>query len=329
MTDDARFRDAAVLITGGLGFIGSRLASRLVTAGARVTILDSMAANSGANDFNIAQIRDRVTVIAGDVCDNERVRACLEGQQFLFNLAGQVSHMESMRDPLHDLDVNYRAQIGLLDAVISVNPDIRIVHAGTRQVYGRPRYLPVDEAHPLDPPDANAINKLAGEMYHTLCARVFGTRSTILRMTNVYGPHMRVKDARQTFIGVWLAAVVQDRQFAVWGGEQRRDFTFVDDLADVCCRVALRDDTVGETYNVGGGPPVSLLDLAELLVEVAGAGSYEIHEFPAERRAIDIGDYHADDRKLRAATGWAPATSLRDGLAQSVAFYRRHGEHYA
>jgi UDP-glucose 4-epimerase len=323
------FRGASVLVTGGLGFIGSHIAIRLARAGAHVSILDAEAPDSGANWFNVAAVSKDVNVTVGDIRDDALVRRCVLGQDYLFNCAAQVSHVASLRAPLEDLDVNYRAQVALLDACRELAPRIRIVHASTRQVYGRAQRLPVDETHPVVPPDPNAINKHAAELYHLLGVRLHGMRTTILRMTNTYGPHMRVKDARQTFIGTWLARAVAGERFEVWGGTQVRDLTYVDDLVDACLGVALEERTCGEVYNVGGAESIALHALADLVIEVAGSGSYTVTGHPANRRAIDIGDYVADDRKLRAATGWAPAVSLRDGLARTVAFLREHGAEYA
>ena len=328
-SDLAAFRGRSVLVTGGLGFIGSHIAARLADAGARVTILDALAPDSGGNWFNVSAVLDRVTAIVGDVRDDALVRRTLAGQEFLFNCAAQVSHVASMDAPLEDLDVNYRAQVALLDACRDVAPTIRIVHASTRQVYGRAQRLPVDELHPVVPPDPNAINKHAAELYHGLAVRLHGMRSTILRMTNTYGPHMRVKDARQTFVGEWIARAVAGGTFEVWGGEQVRDLTYVDDLVRACCAVALHDRTSGEVFNVGGPEPIALRALADLVIEAAGGGSYVVCAHPDDRLRIDIGDYVADDRKLRSATGWAPEVSLRDGLARTVAFLRAHGSEYA
>jgi len=325
--DPAQFEGARVLITGGLGFIGSRLALRLVAAGARVTILDAALPQSGANPFNVESVRDRVTVVDGDIRDGAILRQSLRGQAYLFNMAGLTSHVESLRGPLEDLDINYRAQLGIVDACLEDNPDIRIVHASTRQVYGTPDRLPVDESHPVRPPDPNGINKHAAELYYQLNARLHGLKVTSLRMTNTFGPHMRVRDARQTFLGLWISRAVAGQEFDVWGGEQVRDFTFVDDLVDACCRVAVLDDS-GGVFNVGGNAS-SLRALADLVVQVAGSGSYVVRHYPDDRKSIDIGSYVADDRALRTATGWSPRTPLRAGLAETVAFYREHSSRYA
>ncbi len=317
-----------ILITGGLGFIGSTLARTLVALGARVTIVDSLAPEYGGNRRNLAGIASRVKVHIADVRDWPRLPRLVAGKDFLFNLAGQTSHMDSMTDPQTDLDINCRAQLAILEACRLHNPSIRIVFASTRQIYGKPDYLPVDERHPLRPVDVNGINKIAGESFHLLYSRVHGIRATALRLTNTIGPRMRVKDARQTFVGVWVRRLVEGEPFEVWGGRQLRDFTFVDDAVEAFLLAAAREEAVGEVFNLGGPPPVTLQRLAELLVEINGGGSLVVREFPAERKKIDIGDYYADDRLIARKLGWRPRTDLPNALARTLEFYRRELRHY-
>jgi UDP-glucose 4-epimerase len=317
-----------ILITGGLGFIGSTLARTLVALGARVTIVDSLAPEYGGNRRNLDGIASRVKVHIADVRDWPRLPRLVAGKDFLFNLAGQTSHMDSMTDPQTDLDINCRAQLAILEACRLHNPSIRIVFASTRQIYGKPDYLPVDERHPLRPVDVNGINKIAGESFHLLYSRVHGIRATALRLTNTIGPRMRVKDARQTFVGVWVRRLVEGEPFEVWGGRQLRDFTFVDDAVEAFLLAAAREEAVGEVFNLGGPPPVTLQRLAELLVEINGGGSLVVREFPAERKKIDIGDYYADDRLIARKLGWRPRTDLPNALARTLEFYRRELRHY-
>ena len=317
-----------VLITGGLGFIGSNLARALVGLGARVSIVDSLVPEYGGNRRNLAGVAARVRVHLADVRDWPRLPDLIRGQDFLFNLAGQTSHMDSMTDPQTDLDINCRAQLAILEACRQHNPGVRIVFASTRQIYGRPDYLPVDEGHPLRPVDVNGINKLAGESFHLLYSRVHGIASTALRLTNTIGPRMRVRDARQTFVGVWIRRLVEGEPFEVWGGEQWRDFTYVDDAVDAFLLAAARPEAVGEIFNLGGPPRVTLARLAELLVELNGGGSFVVRAFPADRRKIDIGDYYADDRRIRRRLGWRPRVDLRTALARTLAYYRQELRHY-
>ena len=317
-----------VLITGGLGFIGSNLAHRLLQEDAQVTVVDSLIPEYGGNFFNIAGIEDQVRVNISDVRDAHSMRYLVQGQDYLFNLAGQTSHMDSMQDPYTDLEVNARAQLSILETCRLYNPDIKIVFASTRQIYGKPDYLPVDEKHLVRPTDVNGINKMAGEWYHILYNNVYGIRACALRLTNTYGPRMRVKDARQTFLGIWTKLLVEGKSFDVWGGEQLRDFTYVDDAVDAFLLAAVREEANGQMYNLGGCEVVNLHDLAELAVRANGSGEFQVRAFPADRKRIDIGDYYADDKLIRSELGWQPQVNLQVGLERTLDYYRRHLEHY-
>jgi len=316
-----------VVITGGLGFIGSTLALRLAELGADLLLVDNLVPEFGGNPFNIAPIRDRAAVEIADIRDVGAMRSLLHGCRYLFNLAAQTSHMDSMTDPETDLAINCRAQLTLLEACREVCPDARIVYASTRQIYGRPRYLPVDEKHPLHPVDVNGVNKMAGEAYHILFHDAYGMHATALRLTNTFGPRMRIKDARQTFVGIWLRAVLEGRPFEVWNGGQLRDLTYVDDAAEAFLLAALAPAAEGAVFNIGG-ERVRLGALADALVVANGGGSFETREFPAERKRIDIGDYYADDTRFRQMTGWQPRVSLADGLKRSLDYFRAHLAEY-
>lgn len=322
------FEGKRALVTGGLGFIGSNLAHRLVAAGAQVTILDLLIPESGGSLYNVEAIRDRVRIEIGDIRDGPLVAGLLAGQDFIFNLAGQVSHPGSMQDPQTDLEINAAAHLQILELCRTRNPSIKVVYAGTRQVYGRPRALPVDESHPLDPVDYNGVSKLAAELYHAVCGRVYGLRTTVLRLTNVYGPRMRVRDARQTFIGWWFRQLIEGQALQVYGtGEQLRDLNYVDDVAAALLLCAADPAADGQVYNLGG-EPVSLLDLARRMASCSEGGAYELVPFPEERRRIDIGDYHGDYTRIRTQLGWQPQVPLNEGLARTLAFYREQREHY-
>lgn len=325
---DDTFKNRRVLITGGLGFIGSNLAIRLVELGADVHLVDSLIPEYGGNLFNIADIKDKVGVNISDVRDEYSMRYLVQGQDYLFNLAGQTSHLDSMQDPYTDLEINCRAQLSILEACREYNPDIKVIFASTRQVYGVPDYLPVDEQHPLRPVDVNGINKAAGEWYHILYNNVHGIRTCALRLTNTYGPRMRVKDARQTFLGIWLCLLLQGKPFEVWDGHQLRDFNYVDDVVDAMLLAAASEDANGKVFNLGGGDVVSLKNLADLLVELNGSGKYNVRPFPAERKRIDIGDYYADYSQIRKVLSWEPRVTLREGLTRTLAYYRKHLKHY-
>jgi len=322
------FAGASVLITGGLGFVGANLARRLVGLDARVTLVDSLIPEYGGNLFNVAGIEPDVRINISDVRDEHSMRYLVREHDFLFNLAGQTSHMDSMQDPYTDLEINSRAQLSILEACRKENPTVRVVFASTRQIYGKPDYLPVDEKHPLRPVDVNGINKMAGEAYHILYHNVYGIRTCCLRMTNTYGPRMRIKDARQTFLGIWVRMLAESKAFDVWGGDQLRDFTYVDDAVDAFLLAAASPQAWGKVFNLGGDSVVSLRELAVLLLEVNGGGAYNLRQFPADRKRIDIGDYYAEDAAIEEALGWKPHTPLREGLARTVEYYRRHLEHY-
>jgi UDP-glucose 4-epimerase len=316
------------VVTGGLGFIGSNLVRVLVDFGARVSVVDNLMPEYGGNRRNLAGLGRKVTIHVADVRDWPRLPSLVRGQHYLFNLAGQTSHMDSMTDPQTDLDINCRAQLAILEACRRHNPGIRIVFASTRQIYGRPDYLPVDEKHPLRPVDVNGINKIAGESFHLLYSRVHGLAATALRLTNTIGPRMRIKDARQTFVGVWIRRLLEDKPIEVWGGKQLRDFTYVDDAVEAFLLAAARPEAVGGVFNLGGPPPVTLRRLAELLVEISGGGAFVVRDFPGDRKKIDIGDYYADDRLIARKLGWKPRTILRTALERTVHFYRAELKHY-
>jgi UDP-glucose 4-epimerase len=323
------FQDKQVLITGGLGFIGSNLAARLVGLGARVLLVDSLIPEYGGNLFNIARIQGQVQVNISDVRDEHSMRYLVQGMEYLFNLAGQTSHLDSMQDPYTDLEINCRAQLSILEACRKFNPGIKVIFASTRQPYGKPDYLPVDERHLLRPVDVNGINKMAGESYHIVYNNVYGIRSCSLRLTNTYGPCMRVKDARQTFLGIWIRLLIEGRPIKVFGdGRQVRDFNYVDDVVEALLLAAASDDANGQVFNLGAEEPIKLCDLAAQLVEINGGGRYEIVPFPSDRKAIDIGDYYGDYRRIRAKLGWRPAIPLAEGLRRTLDYYRQHCAHY-
>lgn len=318
-----------VLITGGLGFIGSNLARALVVRGANVTLVDNLLPQYGGNIANIAGINENVVVDISDVRDPQAMKYLLEGQHFLFNLAGQTSHLDSMKDPQTDLAINATAQLAILEACREINPDIKIVFASTRQIYGVPEYLPVDEKHPIRPVDVNGINKMAGEWYHVLYSKVYGIRACALRLTNTYGPGMRVKDARQTFLGVWLKLLLDGKPIQVFGdGHQLRDFNYVDDCVGAMLLAGASDKTNGMIYNLGSKEVVSLKALAEILTSLGYGGSFQLVPFPAERKAIDIGNYFSDYSLISADLGWEPKVDLQRGLLRTLEYYSKHRSEY-
>jgi UDP-glucose 4-epimerase len=330
-SDDVRafYRDRRVMITGGLGFIGSNLARELTALGARVVIVDSLISEYGGNLFNISGIEDRVRVNIADIRQQSTMNYLVRDQDVIFNLAGQVSHIDSMQDPYTDLDINCRSQLTLLEACRRYNAGVKVVFAGTRQVYGRPDTLPVSESHLVRPTDVNGINKAAGEYYHLVYNSVFGVRACSLRLTNVYGPRQLLKHNRQGFFGWFVRQIVENREIQIYGdGGQIRDFVYVDDAAEAFLRAGASDDSNGQVFNVGGFEPTSLKDLVELMIAIAGTGRYRFVAWPPEKKAIDIGDFHADSSLIARTLGWRPSTALADGLRRTIEFYRANLAHY-
>ncbi len=331
MSGDYRefYRGRRVMITGGLGFIGSTVAHQLAELGANVLIVDSLIPEYGGNLFNIHDIEDRVRVNIADVRQQSTMNYLVRGQDVIFNIAGQVSHIDSMQDPYTDLEINCRSQLSILEACRRNNPSVKVVFAGTRQVYGRPDSLPVTEHHLVRPTDVNGINKAAGENYHLVYNNVFGVRACSLRLTNVYGPRQLIKHSRQGFIAWFIRLALEDREIQIYGdGRQLRDFVYADDAADAFLRAGATDASNGQVFNVGGAEPISHRDLVDMLISIAGSGRQRFVPWPAEKKAIDIGDFYADSSLIRGVLGWEPVTHLRAGLARTLEFYRAYRHHY-
>lgn len=325
----SKYYNKNILITGGLGFIGSNLARSLVEKGANVTLVDSLIPDYGGNLYNIHDIKNKCSVNISDVRDEYAFQYLIQGQDYLFNLAGQTSHVDSMVKPHVDLEINTAAQLSILEACRKANPNIKIVFASTRQLYGKPNYLPVDEKHPIRPVDVNGINKLAGEWYHLLYNNIYGIRACALRLTNTYGPGMRVKDARQTFLGIWVRSLIEGKPILVYGdGQQLRDFNYVDDCVEAMLIAGANDKANGKIYNLGSEEYICLKDLAAMMVDIYKAGELKVTKFPADRKAIDIGDYYSDYSSIRMELGWQPKVNLRSGLETTMAYYKSNYKHY-
>ena len=331
MTPDgwgAQYAGRRVLVTGGLGFIGSNLAIRLVEHGAEVTLLDSLLPEHGGDPFNVAPVASRVRVDTSDLRDPHALPAAVRDQEFVFHLAGQVSHGDSMRDPEIDLAVNCVSTLNLVEACRRCNPEARLIYTSTRQVYGVPRRLPVTEDHPALPVDVNGIHKLAAEYYHLLYDRTYGLRSAVLRLTNTYGPRQQIRSDRQGFVGIFIRQALRGEMIRLFGtGTQIRDLDYVDDVVAALLAAGVTAGCYGRVLNLGAPRPYSLLELVEVLRGLCPV-EYEIVPFPANQKLIDIGDYYGDYSQFAALTGWQPRIELPEGLERTLAFYRRHPETY-
>lgn len=323
------YKKKKVLITGGLGFIGSALAHRLVDLGADVLLVDSLLPDYGGNLFNIEDIKDRVTVNIADVRDESGMFYLVKNRDFMFNLAGTLSHIDSMTDPYTDLEINCRSQLTILEACRKNNPGIKIVFSGTRGQYGRAQYLPVDEKHPMCPTDVNGINNMAGEWYHILYNNVYGIRATSLRLTNTYGPRHQMKHSKQGYLNWFVRLAIESREIPIYGdGMQKRDFNYIDDVVSALLLAAATDDTNGEVYNIGSGASISVLDSLKSVIKCAGKGSYKIIPFPPDKKKIEIGDYYADYSKFAKVTGWRPRVEFEAGLKKTIDYYEKFKAKY-
>ncbi|MEW6129799.1 MAG: NAD-dependent epimerase/dehydratase family protein [Acidobacteriota bacterium] len=326
---DKTFQGQKTLITGGLGFIGSNLARRLLELGAKVTLVDSLVPEYGGNPFNIRGIEGRVHVNIADVRDEHSMAYLVKGQDFIFNLAGQVSHIDSMENPYTDLEINVRSQLSIMEACRKNNRNVKIIYTSTRQVYGKPNYLPVDENHIASPTDVNGINKLCGELYHILYHNVYGIRAVSLRLTNTYGPRQLLKHSRQGFIGWFIRLIVEGKEIQLFGdGSQMRDFNYVDDVVEALLLAAVSEKSNGQIFNLGGDEPVSLKNLVELMIEINGSGNYRLVPFPDEKKAIDIGSFYGDFSKITNTLNWRPQTKLREGLIKTFDYYKENFSWY-
>lgn len=323
-----RFKDKKVLVLGGLGFIGSNLAIRLADLGANVTLVDSMLPQYGGNLKNIEPIVDRCHVNYSDIRDVYSMNHLVKDAEVIFSMAGQTSHIDSMKDPHTDLDINCKSQLTLLEACRKHNPATQIIYASTRQIYGKPQYLPVDEAHPIDPVDVNGINKLAAENYFTLYSKVYGMRCISLRLTNTYGPRQHLSGDSQGFTGIFIRKVLNGEKIQVFGdGKQLRDFNYIDDVVNAFLLCVDNPAASGGVFNLGAEEKFSLLDFVTELKKHA-AFDFEIVPFPEDHKRIDIGDYYADFSKFHSATGWKPEVLLAKGLAETMGFFKTNKAFY-
>lgn len=322
------FTNRHVLVTGGLGFIGSNLSIRLVSEGARVTIVDALLPNYGGNLFNIDPIKNRVKLMQGDVRDSRLIDRAVRGQEIIYNLAGTLSHVDSMTDPMTDLEINCRAQLSLLESVRLYNSKARIVFAGTRNQYGKAQFLPVTEKHPMEPTDINGINNIAAEKYHLMYTSMYAIPTISLRMTNTYGPRHQMKHARQGVLNWFIRQLISEQKVTLYGtGKQIRDVNYIDDVVEALLVVGKSNKGWGQAYNLGG-IAVSLEQFVKHVIRVFGVGSYKRIPFPKNRKEIEIGDYRADFKKITRTFGWKPHVSLEKGIVDTITYYKKYKAHY-
>lgn len=322
------YRNKNILITGGLGFVGSTIAHRLVPLGAKITILDALLPGFGGNWHNISGIRSKVRVVVGDMRDEKLTQKLVRNKEIIFNMAGNLSHVDSMRNPFMDLAINCEATLSLLEACKKKNPKTKIILAGTRNQYGKAQYLPVDEKHPLKPTDINGINCNAQEEYHRLYQDIYGIKFSSLRMSNTYGPRHQMSHPRQGVLNWFIRQTIDGETVSLWGtGRQKRDVNYIDDVVEAFLLCGSSDKVWGEVFNLGG-TPIGLKGFVEKIIETNGSGKYKIIPYPEEKKPIEIGDYIADWRKIRKTLGWEPAVSLEEGIERTLTFYRKNKKHY-
>lgn len=322
------FSGANVLITGGLGFIGSNLACALVDLKANVTILDALLPPYGGNRFNIADIESNLELVDGDIRDEALIQKLVVGKKYIFNLAGQVSYLDSKDNPLKDLDFNGRGNLTILEALRQKNPSARILFSSSRLVYGKILHLPVGEEHPTNPLSLYGIHKLLGEKYYRYYAHTFGITGVSIRIPNPYGPRQQMKHSKYSIVGWFVRQAMDGDTITIYGdGSQRRDYIYIDDIIDACLRLIVKGEA-GEVYNVGSHERVRFVDMVDTILQEVGSGSKKNVPWPEAYEKNETGDYVAGIRKIEMACDWRPETNFAEGVQQMVAFYRENKEHY-
>ena len=317
------YRDARVLVTGGMGFIGSNLAIALVREGAHVTVVDAQVPGCGADPDNLDEVCGQIRVSTDDMQNADRMTELIPGQDVIFNLAGEISHIRSITDPLRDLSLNCAAQLQFLNLCHLLNPSAAIVYASSRQVYGTPKYLPVDEEHPVNPVDFNGVHKHAAEQYHFLLRQQYHMQTICLRLGNIYGPRQAIHQDCRGFIDSFVRAALEGKPISVFGdGTQLRGLLYVDDVVDAFLKAGLAGSEAVRVYNIGAPEPVSLLEIAHTLSRITSSPPPLLAPFPPERLAIDIGSFHSSSEKFRREFGWAPRVALEEGLRRTIEFFQ-------
>lgn len=318
-----------VLITGGLGMIGSTLAQRLVPLGAKVTLVDSCIEPYGANPFNIANIRSQVELNITDIRDKEAMKWLVRSQDIIFNLAAQVSHNDSIENPFLDADINYLGHLNVAENIRRFNPHAIVVFSGSRLQFGRIEYNPVDEAHPLNPRTPYALNKTAAEKMYEYYHEMYGISCILFRIANPYGPRAQMKHSKYCMINWFLRQAMEGKTISIFGdGDQVRDYIYIDDLADALLSAAVTPRCQGEIYNVGSGIGTRFKEMVDTIIAVVGNGKAECVDWPKNYINVETGDYITNITKLTEATGWTPSTDLRTGIQRTFDYYRGHRSYY-
>lgn len=323
------YKNKRVLITGGLGFLGSNLALALLGTAKEIILYDALMPMYGGNLFNIKNFKDGVTVIIADIRDAEKMNEAVKGVDFIFNIAGQVSHVDSMIDPFFDLDINCRGNLVLLEACKKYNKDARIIYAGTRGQYGKLDYIPVDEKHKMEPTDIYGVNKMAGEHYHLIYSRAFDMWACSLRINNTYGPRHQMKHGKYGILNWFIRLALDNQAIKVFGeGGQLRDYNYVDDVTEAFLLCGANDKCRNEVYNLGSGKQIKFIDLVKEVIASAGSGKYELVPWPKDREIIEIGDYAANFSKIKNTLGWEPKIFIEDGLQRTCDYYKKYRGKY-
>ena len=322
------FSNRNILILGGMGFIGSNLAIRLVEEGANVTIVDSMLPQYGGNLENIEPVKDKLKINYSDIRDTYSMEYLVRGIDVIYSMAGQTSHIDSMTDPMTDLEINARSQLSILESCRKHNPQVKILYASTRQLYGKPQYLPVDEEHPVVPVDVNGVNKLAAEKYYTLYSNVYGMQCVSLRLTNTYGPRQHLHGEKQGFAGIFIRKAIDGEDIKIFGdGKQLRDFNYIDDVIEAFLLATDNEAVYGNVYNLGSSDHYSLLQFIDFLAEHTSF-HFETIPFPEDRKKIDIGDYYSSFKLFNSVTGWEPKINLQEGMKRTIDYFKPRKELY-
>ncbi len=328
---DSFFLGKRVLITGGLGFLGSNLAHRLVGMNAKVTLVDALFPEYGGNMFNISGIEDDVVVVKEDARNIGKMRELVKDQDVIFHFAAQVSYIDSLNDPMHDLDMHCGSTLVMLEACRYLNPDIRFIFSSSRLQFGAidPDQNPVKEDTPNRPLSLYGIHKAASEQYGIVYHKNFRMHTVSFRIANPYGPRQQMKHSKYSIVGWFLRQAMENQTIEIFGdGSQLRDYIYVDDMVEAMVRAAASDQSSGEVYNLGSGIGTRFGEMAQTVVDVVGSGKVEFVPWPANYETNETGHYITDINKMRTALGFVPEIKLQEGIERTAEYYLKYQEKY-